>query len=872
MAALPCGKLYLLKFFSSINYTKHSMVMPMEDNSGKKFSLQDWVMKRAANQSGVVVPPISSRQDVSARVEEDEEARIETRFEIHEESRFEIRDTHPLVTPVEQTLANIKAEIAQEEESLDVAMKAVSNGSAIKSALAPASKLAEMPVEKPAEKPQEKLQEKSFDKPLDPAIAQRREEIKEEIKEALLSSLSGVPASAPAPSVVAPINAQMNGQGTPLQQMQVVRLLTDLGDRLRQSEKEREVLWKELDICRKQIADMGHREDKSEKTYTTLETQMNQREVFVKELVEKQIGLEQKLQEQLDAMERSKAEQTKMVDKLASVETATGSAIVRVEDAIAENTKLTKRVEQLSQDKARLMHKLEVVEETLAQTQDTLRAKALVLLTDQAVASRTNLPQTPAWTGDDTVKVAQAMKNPSATVQPSGPVADLAASLKPKKPRSFGLRPSTAALLGLIILGVAGGILFSRYWKSDIAPPANKLEVIQGLLQKDNGNMAPADEDKMMQDAAKLANEIEPESIPDDAAAIAAEPMNGALPSEDFAPAQMATEKAVEEFKAQTPRTSADDRLARDKALPESIRAIEVKALRGDANAQHDLAAIYTAGQAGTKVNYGLAAKWFEEAAHNGVANAQYNLGVLYHQGLGVKKETAKAMQMYRVAANSGHPEAQYNLGIAYVEGVGVEYNPQIAAIYFEEAASGGIVEAAYNLGLLHENGLMGESQPDEAVFWYTLATNKGSQDAAQSLSALKTKLDMSDVEAEKVVQKTAEAKPKFLEANGKAALPAQIKAVTNPVAQTDVKPVVKAEGKASEGAAKLDPVIVSQIQEQLIRLGLYKGAPNGDMSPVVAQAIKTYQQDNRLKVDGQPSDDLLVQMLASGVESAAGN
>jgi len=47
---------------------------------------------------------------------------------------------------------------------------------------------------------------------------------------------------------------------SPAQQIQIVRLLRDLGDRLRQSEKEREILWRELDSCRKLLTDI---EDKT---------------------------------------------------------------------------------------------------------------------------------------------------------------------------------------------------------------------------------------------------------------------------------------------------------------------------------------------------------------------------------------------------------------------------------------------------------------------------------------------------------------------------------------------------------------------------------------------------------------------------------
>lgn len=758
-------------------------------------------MKRAANQSGAVLPQVSARQLVS-------------------EQEF-VEEERPVEMPVE------------------LEMKSVSNGSSLS-----------------ATKPTSKETDKTD---------------KEESKESPVS---------------------MAGAQNPLQQLQIVRLLTDLGDRLRQSEKEREVLWKEVEICRKQIADMGGREGKVEKNYTELETQMNQREVFVKELLEKQMGLEQKLKDQLDALEASKKEQAKLQEKMNSLETTAGSAIVRVEDAIAENSKLSKRVEQLSQDKTRLVHKLEIVEEALTQTQDILKAKALVLLTDQALASRTNLPQTPAWTGNDTLKVsnpqpAEAPKTEAArdTAQ-QGPLADIAASLKAGK-TNLKMRTSTIVLTGLVVLGVTGGIVFSQYLKKspsatetaiEYQSPKATDEVLEPSSENDtNTGSAKANQEDLMARAATIASQIEPSSLSDSGEtdikvdtegplAVAAE---GILPP-DFESAQIAQDKAVESFKAAAPTAPLSSRINLDKTLPKVVAEIQSRAFAGDAEAQHDLAAVYTAGHGGVKVNYALAAKWFEESAYGGISNAQYNLGVLYHQGLGVKKDTEKAMELYRVAASQGHPEAQYNLAIAYVEGIGVEYNPQIASVYFEQAASGGIVEAAYNLGLLHENGLLGESQPDEAIFWYKLAADKGNKDADKALKQLKSQLSMSNEDANQVIQKITAQKPSFANAEGKAELPdkkpASIKSA--PKQTTSGNPAPVAAKTAPKTTQAADPVIVSQIQEQLIRLGMYKGIPNGTTSPVLSQAIKTYQQKNGMKADGKATDDLLVHMLAAATET----
>jgi TPR repeat protein len=827
----------------------------MDDISGKKFSLQDWVMKRAANQSGAVSSPFSARYDMSDQEFGEETMSAETQVEL----------------------------------------KAVSNGSAVQiSAI-----------------PQDDAQE-------DDASAPKEFMNKDVIRERAAPSMSPAATAPAAPAQPAPTS-------NPIQQLQIVRLLTDLGDRLRQSEKEREVLWKELEICRSQIAEMGGREGKVEKSYIALEAQMDQREVFVKELLQKQIGLEERLKEQLVTLDQSKREQEKFQDKINSIETATGSAIVRVEDALAENAKLAKRVEQLSQDKARLMHKLEAVEETLTQTQDTLKAKALVFLTDMSLAAQTNLPHTPAWTGDDTLKV-RAAPAAAATVQKeSGPIADLAASLRP--PKVAKMRASTAILVGLVLLGVIGGVISSQFVsfsdrftlnsdgaasdegevtvddgsvpdemleplsdiKLDKEPPValEKAKIAEKPVTKTEVKSSQS-QDELMAQAAKIANKIEPSNAPamdEDGAsdAMASQDLknkadsdvvgsgdavsekdvaDGVLPP-DFESAQAAQDKAVADFKDYKADGSVSARIKSDKSLPKIVAGIEAKALAGDANAQHDLAAIYTAGHAGVKVNYSLAAKWFNEAAHGGIVNAQYNLAVLYHQGLGVPKDVVKAIELYRVAASNSHPEAQYNLAIAYVEGVGVEYNPQIASVYFEQAASGGIVEAAYNLGLLHENGLLGESQPDEAVFWYTLAANKGNKDAVKALKQLKTQLSMSDEDALHIAQKVAAQKPGFLDMTGKPALPEQKAAVQKSIPTTP-PPAPQKVGAAS----KADAVVVSQIQEQLGRLGMYKGDADGAMSAALGSAIKSYQQKNGLKVDGVASDDVLVHMLAADVQN----
>ena len=52
------------------------------------------------------------------------------------------------------------------------------------------------------------------------------------------------------------------------------------------------------------------------------------------------------------------------------------------------------------------------------------------------------------------------------------------------------------------------------------------------------------------------------------------------------------------------------------------------------------------------------AAKWFRKAAGYGVADSQYNLGVLYARGIGVEQNLAEAYRWFALAAREGDQEA----------------------------------------------------------------------------------------------------------------------------------------------------------------------------------------------------------------------
>ncbi len=70
--------------------------------------------------------------------------------------------------------------------------------------------------------------------------------------------------------------------------------------------------------------------------------------------------------------------------------------------------------------------------------------------------------------------------------------------------------------------------------------------------------------------------------------------------------------------------------------------------------------------------DYATALRELRPLAEQGHAKAQYNLGFMYDEGLGVPQDYAEAVGWYRKAAAQGYAEAQNVLGFMYGEGQGV--------------------------------------------------------------------------------------------------------------------------------------------------------------------------------------------------------
>ena len=114
----------------------------------------------------------------------------------------------------------------------------------------------------------------------------------------------------------------------------------------------------------------------------------------------------------------------------------------------------------------------------------------------------------------------------------------------------------------------------------------------------------------------------------------------------------------------------------------------------------------FEAGIAAYQVNdLPLAYKEFLAAAEDGHADSQFNVALMYEQGIGVGKDESQAVVWYGKAASQGHAAAQYNLGVLYENGRGTVIDFAKANEWYRKASAQGDALAIGNLGMLYVRG-----------------------------------------------------------------------------------------------------------------------------------------------------------------------
>jgi len=111
-----------------------------------------------------------------------------------------------------------------------------------------------------------------------------------------------------------------------------------------------------------------------------------------------------------------------------------------------------------------------------------------------------------------------------------------------------------------------------------------------------------------------------------------------------------------------------------------------LQAYEGDPEAQFKVGALFTNDQFQT-ADLEQSAYWYKQAARQGHALAQYNLGHQYLTGSGVKRSETEAMKWWLKSAEQDHPLAQFNIGRAYYLGIGLDEDHALSKLWFRRAA-----------------------------------------------------------------------------------------------------------------------------------------------------------------------------------------
>ncbi len=125
---------------------------------------------------------------------------------------------------------------------------------------------------------------------------------------------------------------------------------------------------------------------------------------------------------------------------------------------------------------------------------------------------------------------------------------------------------------------------------------------------------------------------------------------------------------------------------------PSDVARWNHEAERGDARAQFWLGVAYKRGK-GVEQDFGQALKWFKKSAKRGNADAENLLGQIYEDAEGVPQDYRQAAKWYRAACEhrpdyGGAGQGCNNLGLLYLDGRGLKRNSVEAYKYFRLADS----------------------------------------------------------------------------------------------------------------------------------------------------------------------------------------
>jgi TPR repeat protein len=181
------------------------------------------------------------------------------------------------------------------------------------------------------------------------------------------------------------------------------------------------------------------------------------------------------------------------------------------------------------------------------------------------------------------------------------------------------------------------------------------------------------------------------------------------------------------------------------KNLTEAAQWFRAAAEQGDATSQVFLADMYANGD-GVPKDPSEAAKWYIKAtAQSSNPTIQLDIAGKFYHGYGVPKDYTEAEKWARKSAEQGLAEAQFMMGLMYTNGEGVPTDLAESARWYRKAADQGYAPAQYNLGLQLVSGSGVPKDLAQAYMWFNLAAV--SEEKAQAMrSFAETHMSQSEI------------------------------------------------------------------------------------------------------------------------------
>src|SRR5262245_32001589 len=182
---------------------------------------------------------------------------------------------------------------------------------------------------------------------------------------------------------------------------------------------------------------------------------------------------------------------------------------------------------------------------------------------------------------------------------------------------------------------------------------------------------------------------------------------------------------------------------AANQQMPDAISTYRKAADKGSTAAMVELGVMFGTGTGGRK-DEAEARKLFERAAEAGNPRGVTNLAAVSKSG-GTPADPARSRAMLTRAAENNSAEAQYQLGLMYEDGVGGPKDEVAARGLFEKAAAQNHAGALERMGKFAQTGRGGPPGTNAAKSYYERAAALVNEDAKDALKRLQCRFVIKD-------------------------------------------------------------------------------------------------------------------------------